>query len=106
MVGALGVDIDRLFTVVFAIGAMLAGLAGAMPADAAVEVGMASRSSSSPSSSSHRGIGSVRGALAGALLVGLVETYGRSFLPLAMRAALDRRRPQHRRLHRQIAISC
>ena len=31
------------------------------------------------------GIGSVRGALVGALLVGLVDTYGRAFLPVIMR---------------------
>ncbi len=35
------------------------------------------------------GIGSVRGALVGALLVGLVDTYGRAFLPMAMRTVLD-----------------
>ncbi|MBX3517596.1 MAG: branched-chain amino acid ABC transporter permease [Rhodospirillales bacterium] len=91
MVGALGVAVNRLFTRVFAIGAMLAGLAGAMAGPLlAIEVGMGE----------HililtfvviiiGGIGSVRGALVGALLVGLVDTYGRAFLPVVLRGALS-----------------
>ncbi len=91
MVGALGVDIDRLYTVIFGLGAALAGLAGALAGPVlAIEVGMGE----------HililtfvviiiGGIGSVRGALVGALLVGLVDTYGRAFLPLLLRFALD-----------------
>lgn len=91
MVGALGVAVNRLFTRVFAIGAMLAGLAGAMAGPLlAIEVGMGE----------HililtfvvviiGGIGSVRGALVGALLVGLVDTYGRAFLPLVLRGILS-----------------
>lgn len=91
MVGALGVAVDRLFTRVFAIGAMLAGLAGAMAGPLlAIEVGMGE----------HililtfvviiiGGIGSVRGALVGALLVGLVDTYGRAFLPVVLRGVLS-----------------
>lgn len=91
MVGALGVDIDRLFTVVFAIGAMLAGLAGAMAGPMlAVEVGMGEKILILTFVVIIiGGIGSVRGALVGALLVGLVDTYGRAFLPLIMRAVLD-----------------
>ncbi|MDX9861568.1 MAG: branched-chain amino acid ABC transporter permease [Rhodospirillales bacterium] len=91
MVGALGIDIDRLFTVVFAIGAMLAGLAGALAGPMlAVEVGMGEQILILTFVVIIiGGIGSVRGALVGALLVGLVDTYGRAFLPLAMRAALD-----------------
>ena len=34
------------------------------------------------------GIGSVRGALVGALMVGLVDTLGRAFLPLSLRAVM------------------
>ncbi|MFZ1414067.1 MAG: branched-chain amino acid ABC transporter permease [Defluviicoccus sp.] len=91
MVGALGVAVNQLFTRVFAIGAMLAGLAGAMAGPLlAIEVGMGE----------HililtfvviiiGGIGSVRGALVGALLVGLVDTYGRAFLPVALRGVLS-----------------
>ena len=91
MVGALGVDIDRLFTIVFAIGAMLAGLAGAMAGPMlAVEVGMGEQILILTFVVIIiGGIGSVRGALVGALLVGLVDTYGRAFLPMAMRTVLD-----------------
>ena len=35
------------------------------------------------------GIGSIRGALAGALLVGLVDTLGRAFLPSLLRLFLS-----------------
>ena len=86
-VGAMGVDIDRLFTMVFAIGAMLAGLAGAMAGPMlAIEVGMGEQILILTFVVIIiGGIGSVRGALVGALLVGLVDTYGRAFLPVIMR---------------------
>ena len=81
MVSALGVDIRRLFMLVFGFGAMLAGFAGIMAAPilsvqasmgdnllilafVVIVIG---------------GIGSVRGAFLGALVVGLVDTLGRSF---------------------------
>lgn len=81
-VSALGVDIDRLFMIVFAFGAMLAGFAGSMAAPilsvepnmgdtvlilafVVIVIG---------------GIGSIRGAFVGALLVGLVDTLGRAFM--------------------------
>lgn len=88
MVGAMGVNIDRLFTWVFGIGAMLAGLAGALAGPMlAIEVGMGeSILILTFVVIIIGGIGSVRGALVGALLVGLVDTYGRAFLPLIMRA--------------------
>jgi len=35
------------------------------------------------------GIGSIRGALIGAILVGMVDTYGRAFLPLIMRSFME-----------------
>ncbi|CCQ72185.1 branched-chain amino acid ABC transporter permease [Magnetospira sp. QH-2] len=91
MVGALGVDIDRLFTIVFGIGAMLAGLAGAMAGPMlAIEVGMGEKILILTFVVIIiGGIGSVRGALVGALLVGLVDTYGRAFMPLFMRSFLD-----------------
>jgi branched-chain amino acid transport system permease protein len=34
------------------------------------------------------GIGSIRGALVGALLVGMVDTVGRAFLPMILRSFL------------------
>lgn len=91
MVGALGVDIDRLYTVVFGIGAMLAGLAGAMAGPVlAIEVGMGERILILTFVVIIiGGIGSVRGALVGALLVGMVDTFGRAFMPLIMRSFLE-----------------
>ncbi|GAB6052155.1 branched-chain amino acid ABC transporter permease [Magnetospira thiophila] len=91
MVGALGVDIDRLFTAVFGIGAMLAGLAGALAGPMlAIEVGMGEQILILTFVVIIiGGIGSVRGALVGALLVGLVDTYGRAFMPLFLRQFLD-----------------
>ena len=91
MVGALGVNVDRLFTGVFALGAMLAGLAGAMAGPIlAIEVGMGENILILTFVVIIiGGLGSVRGALVGALLVGLVDTYGRAFLPTIMRAFFD-----------------
>ncbi|MEM7320482.1 MAG: branched-chain amino acid ABC transporter permease [Pseudomonadota bacterium] len=83
MIAALGVDISRLYTLVFALGAALAGLAGAMiGAIQSVEVGMGE-----PVLIMAfvviviGGIGSIKGALIGALLVGLTDTLGRILLP-------------------------
>jgi branched-chain amino acid transport system permease protein len=84
MIDALGVNIARLYTVVFALGAGLAGLAGAMVgALQSVQVGMGE-----PVlilafvTIVIGGIGSIRGALVGAVLVGVVDTLGRIFLPV------------------------
>ena len=83
MIGALGVDIRTLYTVVFALGAALAGLAGAMVgALQSVQVGMGE-----PVLILAfvviviGGIGSIRGAFVGAILVGLTDTLGRFALP-------------------------
>jgi branched-chain amino acid transport system permease protein len=82
MAGALGVNIPMLFTIVFGIGAALAGFAGMIivPITTAnvgmgdtvlilafvvVVVG---------------GIGSIRGAFVGALVIGLIDTLGRTYL--------------------------
>ena len=85
MIGALGVDIRTLYTVVFALGAALAGLAGAMVgALQSVQVGMGE-----PVLILAfvviviGGIGSIKGALIGAILVGLIDTMGRFLLPRA-----------------------
>ena len=91
MVSALGVDIRRLFTVVFAFGAMLAGFAGALASPifpvapgmgdtvlilcfVVIVIG---------------GVGSIRGAFIAALLVGLLDTVGRAMLPDLLRLVLD-----------------
>ena len=83
MVSALGVNISKLYTFVFALGAALAGLAGALVgAIQSVEVGMGE-----PVLILAfvviviGGIGSVKGALTGSILVGLTDTLGGIFLP-------------------------
>lgn len=83
MVGALGVDIRRLYTLVFGLGAMLAGLAGVMAGPVyAVEPGMGERILILAFVVIIiGGIGSIRGALVGAVLVGTVDTLGRAYLP-------------------------
>jgi branched-chain amino acid transport system permease protein len=91
MVGALGVDVKLLYTMVFGLGAALAGLAGAMAGPIfAVEVGMGEGILISAFVVIViGGIGSIRGALVGALLVGLVDTLGRAFLPTLLRLVAD-----------------
>ncbi len=91
MVGALGVDVKLLYTLVFGLGAALAGLAGVMAGPIfAVEVGMGeSILILTFVVIVIGGIGSVRGALVGALLVGLVDTLGRAFLPVLLRLVAD-----------------
>ncbi len=83
MIAALGVNIRWLYSLVFALGTMLAGLAGVMAAPLfAVESGMG-ESILIPVFVVIviGGIGSVKGALLGALLVGMVDTLIRAFLP-------------------------
>ncbi len=96
MLGALGINVSLLYTLVFALGAGLAALSGAMAgpifnvesgmgddflilAFVVIVIG---------------GVGSIRGAFVGALLVGVVDTVGRAFLRplfalLMTRAAAD-----------------
>jgi len=90
MVGALGVDIRMLFTMVFGLGALLAGLAGFMAGPLlSVEVGMGERILILTFVTIViGGIGSVRGALIGALLVGIVDTLGRAYIPATLRLFL------------------
>jgi branched-chain amino acid transport system permease protein len=82
---AMGVDIRRLFTAVFALGAALCALAGAMLGPIlAVQVGMGENILILAFVVIViGGIGSIRGAFIGALLVGLVDTMGRATLPIA-----------------------
>jgi branched-chain amino acid transport system permease protein len=90
MVGALGVNINLLYTLVFGLGAALAGLAGVMAGPIlSVEPGMGeSILILTFVVIVIGGIGSVRGAVAGALLVGMVDTLGRAFLPSILRTIL------------------
>lgn len=81
MVSALGVDIRRLFMIVFGFGAMLAGFAGIMIAPTlSVEPGMGDTILILAFVVIViGGVGSIRGAFIAALLIGLVDTLGRSF---------------------------
>jgi branched-chain amino acid transport system permease protein len=91
MVSALGVDIGKLFMIVFGFGAMLAGFAGAMVAPIlSVEPGMGDNLLILTFVVIViGGIGSVRGAFIAAVMVGLVDTLGRSFGPGLLRAVMD-----------------
>lgn len=91
MIAALGVDISRLYTLVFALGAALAGLAGALVgAIQSVQVGMGE-----PVLILAfvviviGGIGSIKGALIGSLLVGLTDTLGGIFLPQLFKLVME-----------------
>jgi branched-chain amino acid transport system permease protein len=83
MVGALGVNIKLLFTLVFGLGAALAGLAGLMQAPIlTVQIGMGeSILILAFVVTVIGGIGSIRGAFVAALLVGFIDTLGRAFFP-------------------------
>ena len=91
MIAALGVDIGRLYTIVFALGAALAGLAGALVGSVqAVQIGMGE-----PVLILAfvvivvGGIGSITGAFVGAILVGVTDTLGRFLLPQAFGLIMD-----------------
>lgn len=91
MIAALGVNISALYTTIFALGAALAGFAGALiGAIQSVQVGMGE-----PVLILAfvviviGGIGSIKGALVGAILVGLTDTLGRFLLPAAFGAVMD-----------------
>ena len=90
MAVAMGVDIRRLFTAVFAIGAALCGLAGAMLGPLlAVQVGMGENILILAFVVIViGGIGSIRGALIGSILVGCVDTLGRTLLQQLFREFL------------------
>lgn len=91
MIAALGVDISKLYTLVFALGAALAGFAGALVgAIQSVQVGMGE-----PMlilafvTIVIGGIGSIKGAFVGAILVGLTDTLGRFLLPVLFGAFME-----------------
>lgn len=91
MVTALGVNIQWLNRFVFALGAGLAGLAGALVGPImSIESGMGeSVLILTLVVIVIGGIGSIRGAFFGALVVGLVDTLGRVFIPVWLRAMFD-----------------
>jgi branched-chain amino acid transport system permease protein len=92
MVAALGVDIKLLNSVLFALGAALAGLAGVMAGPIlSIQTGMGE-----PVLITALvvivigGIGSVSGAFYASLIVGICDTLGRAFLPTLMREIASR----------------
>lgn len=92
MVGVLGVNINLLNAMLFALGAALAGLAGLLAGPImSVQAGMGE-----PILILTMvvivigGIGSIRGAFYAALIVGVVDTLGRTLLPALLRTFLER----------------
>jgi len=91
MIGALGVNIELLFTLVFGLGAALAALAGLMAAPIrTVQIGMGNDILIVAFVVIViGGIGSMRGAFLAAMLVGLIDTFGRAYLPQVLKAFLS-----------------
>jgi branched-chain amino acid transport system permease protein len=84
MVSALGINIKLLYTLIFGMGAALAGLAGLIQAPIlTAQVGMGDNILIvTLVVIIIGGIGSIRGAFIGAMFVGLIDTLGRAFLPM------------------------
>jgi branched-chain amino acid transport system permease protein len=91
MVDALGINIKLLYTLVFGLGAALAGFAGLMQAPIlTVQIGMGENILILAFVVIViGGIGSIRGAFVAALIVGLIDTLGRAFLPDLLHAVLS-----------------
>jgi branched-chain amino acid transport system permease protein len=91
MVAALGVNINLLYTLVFGLGAALAGFAGVMQAPIlTVQIGMGENILILAFVVIIiGGIGSIRGAFVASLIVGLIDTLGRAFLPDMLHLALS-----------------
>ncbi|WP_315532673.1 branched-chain amino acid ABC transporter permease [Delftia acidovorans] len=87
MATLMGVRVPLLFLGVFTLGAVLAAVAGALLGPiTSVQVGMGEEILILVLVCIViGGIGSIRGALVGALLVGMVDTAGRAFLPMLLR---------------------
>ncbi|MEZ5787649.1 MAG: branched-chain amino acid ABC transporter permease [Xanthobacteraceae bacterium] len=83
MVGALGINIKLLYTFIFGLGAALAGLGGLMQAPiVTAQIGMGDNILIlALVVIIIGGIGSIRGAFIASMLVGLIDTVGRAFLP-------------------------
>jgi branched-chain amino acid transport system permease protein len=87
MVAALGINIKLLYTLVFGLGAALAGLAGIMQAAIlTAQIGMGENILILAFVITViGGIGSIRGALVAAIFVGFIDTLGRAFFPDLLR---------------------
>jgi branched-chain amino acid transport system permease protein len=91
MVGALGVNIKLLYTLLFGLGAALAGLAGLMEAPIlTAQIGMGEDIIILAFVITViGGIGSIRGSFIAALLVGFIDTLGRAYFPELMGRVLS-----------------
>jgi len=91
MVGALGINIKLLYTLVFGLGAALAGFAGLMQAPIlTVQIGMGENILILAFVVIIiGGIGSIRGAFVASIIVGLIDTIGRAFIPDILRLFLS-----------------
>jgi branched-chain amino acid transport system permease protein len=89
---AMGVDVKRLFTLLFGIGAALCGIAGGLLGPVlAVQVGMGeSILILAFVVVVIGGVGSVRGAFVGALIVGLIDTASRTLIPVLFNTIMSR----------------
>ena len=87
----MGVRVGQVFSLVFLLGAALAALAGALMGPlTAVQVGMGEEILiPSLVVLVIGGIGSIRGAFVAAMVVGMVDTIGRAFVPIALRSFLS-----------------
>ena len=91
MAELMGVRVERVFALVFVLGASLAGLAGALMGPlTSVQIGMGD-AILIPALMVIviGGIGSIRGALIAALLVGVIDTAGRAFVPLLLKKLMS-----------------
>ncbi|MEM9852377.1 MAG: branched-chain amino acid ABC transporter permease, partial [Pseudomonadota bacterium] len=90
MVGALGIDISTLFALVFALGAALAGLAGMLIAPiTSASIGMGNNIIITAFVVIIvGGIGSMKGAFVGALIIGLIDNLGRSYIDDAFKLVM------------------
>lgn len=88
---AMGVRIRMIYTIVFGLGALLAGLAGVMAGPlSAVQVGMGEQILILTFVVVIiGGLGSVRGAVLGAILVGVVDTLTRVYVPGLLKTVMS-----------------
>ena len=91
MIGALGINIKLLYTLIFGVGAALAGLAGLMQgAILTAQIGMGENILILAFVVIIiGGIGSIRGAFIASIMVGMIDTVGRSYLPELFKLALS-----------------
>jgi branched-chain amino acid transport system permease protein len=91
MIAALGVNIELLFSLVFGLGAVFAGLAGVMASPiGSVKIGMGDDILIlALVIIVIGGIGSIKGAFVAAMLVGQIDIFGRSYLPDLLKTFLS-----------------